>query len=214
MGSRIHAYTASPRSTPESRHHTGYQLPNVGDPDGTIPDAWYSGTDKPSLHTFLASGLDMLVISVPLTSATRGLISDAEIDVLYHDSLEKSKQATSPDSQASDDNVRLPDNEGCTLVNISRGPIVDTSALLRALHPNHTPDSGRKLFGACLDVTDPEPLPENHELWDCPKVIITPHISALGREYVDRGFGVLIENLGRRERGEKMVNIVQRKRGY
>lgn len=214
MGSKIHAYTASPRPTPDSRRHTGYQLPDAGDPDGTIPDAWFSGTDKTSLHTFLASGLDMLVISVPLTPATQRLISDSEIDVLYQTSCEQAKKKQQQGVGASGDGTVLKGNEGCILVNISRGPIVDTSAVLRALHPNHTPATGRKLLGACLDVTDPEPLPEDSELWDCPNVIVTPHISALGESFLDRAFGVLLENLGRRERGEKMVNVVQRKRGY
>ena len=47
-----------------------------------------------------------------------------------------------------------------------------------------------------------------------PNVVITPHVSALGVEYMDRAYDVLMVNLGRRERGEKLVNVVQRRRGY
>ncbi|WP_313811891.1 2-hydroxyacid dehydrogenase [Glutamicibacter sp.] len=59
--------------------------------------------------------------------------------------------------------------EGALLVNVGRGPIVDTEALLPELQ------SGR--LHAALDVTDPEPLPENHALWDAPNCIVTPHMA-------------------------------------
>ena len=62
---------------------------------------------------------------------------------------------------------------GRVLVNIGRGSIVNTEALMEALR------SGR-IAAAGLDVTDPEPLPPDHPLWDCPNVLITPHISGLG----------------------------------
>lgn len=62
---------------------------------------------------------------------------------------------------------------GSVLVNIGRGSIVNTEALMEALR------SGR-VAAAGLDVTDPEPLPPDHPLWDCPNVLITPHISGLG----------------------------------
>ena len=62
---------------------------------------------------------------------------------------------------------------GSVLVNIGRGSIVNTEALMEALR------SGR-IAAAGLDVTDPEHLPPDHPLWDCPNVLITPHISGLG----------------------------------
>lgn len=70
MGMDVLAYTASPRTTPESRKDHGFIVPGTGDPDGSIPSAWYSGLDKASLHTFLKQDLDVLVIGVPLTSVT------------------------------------------------------------------------------------------------------------------------------------------------
>lgn len=62
---------------------------------------------------------------------------------------------------------------GSVLVNIGRGSIVNTAALMEALRSGHIAAAG-------LDVTDPEPLPPDHPLWDCPNVLITPHISGLG----------------------------------
>ena len=62
---------------------------------------------------------------------------------------------------------------GSVLVNIGRGSIVNTEALMEALRSGHIAAAG-------LDVTDPEPLPPDHPLWTCPNVLITPHISGLG----------------------------------
>ena len=63
--------------------------------------------------------------------------------------------------------------EGAVVVNIGRGSILNTGALMEALKSGHIAAAG-------LDVTDPEPLPPEHPLWDCPNVLITPHISGLG----------------------------------
>ena len=60
--------------------------------------------------------------------------------------------------------------QGAILLNVGRGSTVDCLALADAVHSGH-------LFGAALDVTDPEPLPSDHPLWSEPNVIITPHIS-------------------------------------
>ena len=196
MGMDVVAYTASPRTTPESKHDTGCIVPGTGDPDGSIPSAWYSGLDKPSLHTFLRQDLDHLLISVPLTDATRHFIAAEELAILG---------AT----------------KNAFLSNISRGAIVNQDDLLASLrrYDDHDPlqnggDGGGGLRGAALDVTDPEPLPEESALWDAPNCIITPHISGLGEAYLERALSVLEVNLGRRERGERMINVVDRKKGY
>jgi phosphoglycerate dehydrogenase-like enzyme len=85
------------------------------------------------------------------------------------------------------------------LVNIARGGIVDTAALVEALQ------SGR-LAGAGLDVTDPEPPPSDHPLWTCPNLIVTPHVSGLGSLAVRRRIGALVmDNLGRFVANEALV---------
>jgi lactate dehydrogenase-like 2-hydroxyacid dehydrogenase len=67
MGMDVIAYTASPRRTPESKRDEGFIVPGTGDPDGSLPSAWYSGTAKEDLHNFLKQEIDLLVIGVPLT---------------------------------------------------------------------------------------------------------------------------------------------------
>lgn len=91
--------------------------------------------------------------------------------------------------------------------NISRGPIIDQPALIEALEKG-------LLRGACLDVTDPEPLPSDNPLWDTKNAIVTPHLSGLVSTYTERSFGVLDLNLERRAAGKPLVNVVKRKRGY
>ena len=93
------------------------------------------------------------------------------------------------------------------ITNISRGQIIDQAALVTALNDG-------TIRGAALDVTDPEPLPPTDPLWDAPNVTITPHISGAGASYTDRAFDVLTVNLLRRAQGEKLINVVDRKRGY
>ncbi|WP_034384576.1 D-isomer specific 2-hydroxyacid dehydrogenase family protein [Deinococcus sp. YIM 77859] len=69
---------------------------------------------------------------------------------------------------------------GAWLSNQGRGSLIDTGALLAALDSGH-------LGGAVLDVTDPEPLPEDHPLWQQPNVLITPHIASSTRDLIARG---------------------------
>ncbi|KIV95626.1 hypothetical protein PV10_03256 [Exophiala mesophila] len=196
MGATIHAYTASPRPTAESRRDEGYRVPGTGDPDGTVPTAWYSGKDKASLHTFLRSGLDAIIIALPLTPATRHLFGKEEFALL-----------AAPAPGSAEAGTRKIGSKGAFLINIARGAILDQVALTEALNDG-------TLAGAALDVTDPEPLPKDDPLWDAKNVIITPHVSGLGVEYYQRAYDVWIQNWDRQERGLKPFNLVQRSKGY
>lgn len=92
-------------------------------------------------------------------------------------------------------------------VSVGRGKSTDTADLIAAL------ESG-KLYGAGLDVTDPEPLPSSSPLWHMDNVIITPHIASNGGLSVDRYKVVVLENLRRYVGGERMLNPVDLSRGY
>jgi phosphoglycerate dehydrogenase-like enzyme len=96
---------------------------------------------------------------------------------------------------------------GSFLVNVARGKLVDTDALLEAL------ETGR-LAGACLDVTDPEPLPSDHPLWLLPNVVITPHVAADAALTEARAFALVRENLRRFDAGEPLLNVVDGAAGY
>lgn len=94
--------------------------------------------------------------------------------------------------------------EGAVVVNVSRGPIIDTQALCAVL------ESGR-LRGAGLDVTDPEPLPPGHMLWSHPRVILTPHVAWGGAPAASRAERVdfAVENVRRVVRGEEPLGLVE-----
>ena len=97
--------------------------------------------------------------------------------------------------------------QGAYFINVGRGKSVVTGDLIDALN------SGR-VGGAALDVQDPEPLPPDHPLWTAKNVIITPHISAGSDEQMQRFWLVVRENLRRYTNGERMLNVVDVKRGY
>lgn len=107
LGMTILAFTSTPRPTPASRRHTSFNLPNLGDPDGTLPASWHHGTSRAAVDAFLALDLDLLVLALPLTPATEKLLGAAQFDILS--------------------------KSGTFVVNIARGAIVDQDALVDAL---------------------------------------------------------------------------------
>jgi len=92
-------------------------------------------------------------------------------------------------------------------INIGRGTTVDTEALTAALRDG-------RLAGAGLDVTEPEPLPSDHELWGLPNVIITPHIGGDSDVHMERQWSLYEENLRRFVAGEALLSVVDKARGY
>lgn len=93
------------------------------------------------------------------------------------------------------------------LINIARGGVVDEEALIRALDEHW-------IAGAGLDVFTIEPLPTESRLWELPNVILSPHISGGMEDYNMRATEVFCENLRRYLNGKKLLNIVDKNRGY
>jgi phosphoglycerate dehydrogenase-like enzyme len=96
---------------------------------------------------------------------------------------------------------------GAYIYNIGRGPIIDQEALVQALESGH-------LGGAGLDVTDPEPLPEESPLWDMPNVLITAHTSGSSPVYWERASEIVIENVRRWQASEPLNNVIDIEHGY
>ena len=92
-------------------------------------------------------------------------------------------------------------------LNIARGKLVDQDALIEALQQ-------RRIAGAALDVTDPEPLPTDHPLWSLDNLILTPHLSAASERLWHRQAALLLDNLDRFFAGRELLNIVDKSRGY
>lgn len=124
------------------------------------------------LHARLSEA-DIVILGVPLTDETRHLIDAAAL-------------------------AALPD--GALVVNVARGPVVDTEALMRELN------SGR--LRAALDVTDPEPLPEDHPLWRCPGLLITPHAGGDSTAMLPRMSALILRQAEALRAGRTPENIV------
>lgn len=107
LGMEVYAYTRSEKATPESRLDDSYCVPGTGDPEGLIPAKWFHGSSREAVNDFLSQDLDILVLSLPLTDATRYILSHQQFDILA-----KRKTFVS---------------------NIARGAHIDTDALLEAL---------------------------------------------------------------------------------
>ncbi|MFF8608231.1 2-hydroxyacid dehydrogenase [Streptomyces sp. NPDC015346] len=90
--------------------------------------------------------------------------------------------------------------DGALLVNVARGPVVDTAALLKEV------ESGR--IRAALDVTDPEPLPPGHPLWHAPGVLVTPHVGGSTSAFMPRATRLIAAQLTRFAAGERLANVV------
>ncbi|MGV9693879.1 2-hydroxyacid dehydrogenase [Streptomyces sp. NPDC003444] len=116
---------------------------------------------------------DVVVLSTPLTPATRHL-ADAGFLARMRD--------------------------GALLVNVARGPVVDTNALLKEV------ESGR--ITAALDVTDPEPLPAGHPLWHAPGVLISPHVGGSTSAFMPRAKRLIAAQLRRFAAGEDLANVL------
>jgi phosphoglycerate dehydrogenase-like enzyme len=127
-----------------------------------------------SLPTLLGQ-VDIVVVAVPLTEATKHLIDDSFLSLMRDDSL---------------------------LVNIARGLVADTDALL-----SHARTGRLRL---ALDVTDPEPLPDGHPLFALPNVLISPHVGGVTTAMLPRMGRLLGEQIDRMLRGDDPVNVVLR----
>lgn len=127
-----------------------------------------------------------------------GLLKDADVVVILVPVTDETRQLVNKDF------LRAM-KDGALLVNAARGVIVDTDALLEALN------SGR--VRAALDVTDPEPLPAGHPLWQAPGLLLAPHVGGAVYQGRERAYRVVSEQLARLAAGQPLLNVIG-DRGY
>jgi len=128
----------------------------------------------------LLAEADVVVIAAPFTAETHALFDRARI-------------------------ARM--RPGARLVNVARGQLVDSDALVDALHSGH-------LAGAALDVFHDEPLPASHPLWRAPNALLTPHTSGFRPNHWMDVVDLFAENIGRRDAGLPVLWQVDAARGY
>jgi len=154
----------------------GFDVDTIGvryTPEKGGPTDEVVGFEEEAFHGALAR-TDYLVLATPLTDTTRGLVDEAAFQTLPPESV---------------------------LVNVARGGVVDTDALVAAVQR-------QAIRGAALDVTDPEPLPEEHALWNFENVLLTPHNAGHTPEHWNRLADILATNVPRLDRGEDLENRV------
>lgn len=139
-----------------------------------VASAARGGVHGPDELPELLPTADVVILAIPYGPVTHHLVSAAFL-------------------------ASLPD--GALLVNVARGPVVDTDALLAEL------SSGR--LRAALDVTDPEPLPPDHALWHAPNVLITPHVGGDTSAFLPRAWLLLQQQLTRFASGKPLDNVVR-----
>ncbi len=123
---------------------------------------------------------DYVVALLPLTPETRGRMGEREFRLMKRTAV---------------------------FINVSRGPIIQEAALIRALREGW-------IAGAGLDVFDVEPLPPDHPLYEFPQVIITPHVSGITPRFFERIATIFADNVRRHVRDEPLANVIDVTRGY
>lgn len=123
---------------------------------------------------------DVVVLSAPSTPGTSSLVGASELEAMREQAL---------------------------LVNIARGSLIDTEALVACLQRGG-------IGGAMLDVTDPEPLPDDHPLWREPRALITPHAANPGPSQMPRLAALFEDNLRRFTAGEPLRGLLDFDAGY
>jgi D-2-hydroxyacid dehydrogenase (NADP+) len=123
---------------------------------------------------------DFVVLAAPATDATRHLVGADELAAM---------------------------RENAWLINIARGSLVDTDALVAAL-------AAGEIGGAGLDVTEPEPLPDGHPLWSEPRALVTPHVANPDVTWTRDVAGLVRENVARFAAGEPLLSPIDADAGY
>jgi phosphoglycerate dehydrogenase-like enzyme len=147
-----------------------------GDPAGDFVRRLY----PPQALRSMIKECDFIVVTVPLTKGTHGLIGEEELKAMRPTAF---------------------------LVDVSRGGVLDHSALITALREG-------KIAGAALDVFEEEPLPAESPLWKLPNVFVTPHIAGVTPEYDARAVELFAENLKHYLEGKPVFNQIDLSRGY
>lgn len=116
---------------------------------------------------------DVVILTVPLNDETRGLMNASRLALM---------------------------RDGALLVNVARGGVVDTDALLAELNSER--------LRAAVDVTDPEPLPQGHPLWTVPGMLISPHVGGATTAFEPRALRLVRDQLARYAAGDPLTNVV------
>ena len=163
------------------RAHYGFHMRVLGtDPKPLPKPAFVEELHSPEWLPKMAAQVDVLMSAAPHTPETHHLFNDEIFSLM---------------------------KSSAYFINVSRGWLVDSTALVKALKE-------RRIAGAGLDATEPEPLPPDHPLWTAGNIIITSHSSGQSEGSTQRSLDLLCENVRRYVNGLPLLNVVDKKRGY
>jgi len=135
---------------------------------------------RPDDRLEMIARCDYIVACAPLTPETRGMIGEPEFGAMKREAV---------------------------VINIGRGPVIDETAMVRAL-------SAGRIKGAALDVFDTEPLPGGHPLYRLGNVLLSPHCADHTPDWLERGMRFFLEQFERFRKGEPLLNVVDKRLGY
>ena len=160
-------------------HGFGMRIIAVDPEDVPVPETVEACWRMDRFHDLLSES-DFVAICAPLTAESWGMFDRAAFEKMQHHAL---------------------------LINVTRGNIVDESALMEALRDG-------LIGGGGLDVTPQEPLPSDHPLWSMENVLITPHTAGGSPDRVDRTVDLFCDNLGRFLSDEPLLSVIDKRKGY
>lgn len=186
----------------QQRQHVWQGLRDMTTLKGETVALWGYGHIGRELEPLLrALGAEVLTVRSQTDEAKRARIrAEADYIVLLMPSTAATKGSV-------DAQFLAEMKEGAWLYNIGRGDLVVTDDLVAALKSGH-------LGGAILDVTDPEPLPENSPLWEMPNVVITPHVGSSTADIMSRAAAYAADFIATLQRGEEPKGKANLERGY
>lgn len=161
----------------------GMHITGMRRTDRNYPDCYDAMITAEELEQALPNA-DIVIGCLPNTSETKNMLNESRLRMM---------------------------KKSAFLVNVGRGSLIDTEALVKVLQEGH-------LGGVALDVVDPEPLPSDHPLWRIDRVILTPHIAGqsfgYSKDTENRVIHICCQNLERYLDGREMVNVVDFETGY
>lgn len=145
-----------------------------------MPDPLVKQFYKPDALAEMLARCDYVVVAAPLTAETRHMIGEAQFAAMQPSAV---------------------------VINVGRGPVIDQSALTRALREG-------RIRGAGLDVFEQEPLPAGDPLWQMPNVLVSPHTADHTRDWIDAAMRFFLCQYERFRKGEPLENVVNKRLGY
>ena len=158
----------------------GMRVVAVDPNEALVKPAFVFSLDRPGQMMDRIAKADVVVLACPLTKETKGMFGTSQFGAM---------------------------KKSAFFINIARGGLVDTAALMASLKKG-------SIAGAGMDVTDPEPLPDNHPLWSLANVVISPHVGGNSDGARDRQWRLFRENVRRFVAGEPLLCVVDKQRGY